>query len=84
MKPVAPSYWPDLTALPAGWRLTRIEWSGDRAVYRPPQDASDSVRPRVREGVWGAVVTLLAKLELLGIAAALVVVVSLVWWGLRR
>jgi len=29
-------------------------------------------------------VTLLAKLELLGIAAALVVVVSLVWWGLRR
>jgi len=35
---MTPSYWPDLAALPAGWRLTRIEWVGDRVKVELERD----------------------------------------------
>lgn len=28
----APEYWPDLTLLPDGWRLFRIEWMSGRSM----------------------------------------------------
>ena len=32
MHPRAHDYWPDLTGMPDGWRLFRIEWSCGRAL----------------------------------------------------